>query len=224
MTILVISSLSMLALQSSLQGVPGFAEVSSPRPDESVDGIITIQGTADHPTFESYELEFSYDPNPTNTWFPITDAIKTPVRQEGLALWDTSSITPGTYQIRLSVHPQEGQAIQAFVGGIRIGMQAGSAQDSEANSQIQSEDLELDQAESTIAQPDDSMIRDEPMTPTETLWRLLSFGALAATLVLVSFGLYATLRPRVRDYMGLLRMRRLYRQRHRSDRREEIDP
>jgi hypothetical protein len=219
--ILIISSMSMLALQSAVQGVPGFAEISSPRQGEVVNGIITIQGTADHPTFEAYELEFSYDPNPTNTWFPITEPIHTPVQEEGLALWDTRSITPGTYQIRLRVHPEGGQTIEALMADIRVGMEAETSQDLDVSGQDQLGELESDQVESTIIQPDDSEIPDEPMTPTETLWRLLIVGALTATLLLITFGLYTTMRPRVRDYVGLLRMRRLHRQQGRSDRRKE---
>ena len=213
-------ALALLASLPAVQGVPGFAEIDTPSEGETLSGIVTVRGTADHPAFEAYELAFSYDPNPTDTWFPITDLVQAPVQEDGLALWDTSGITPGRYQLRLTVHAQETQTIEAVVGGLELGRAAVSpteitstetaAPAVEPQDGAAPEELEVMEEASTQA----------PVSPDQTLWRVVGLGAMASFIILGAFGLYSALRPRVRDYLGLLRMRQLQRQQRRQRRNE----
>ena len=64
-------SLAWTAGYASQPGVPGFAEITNPAAGQRLTGLITIRGTADHPSFAGYELLFAHDPNPTETWFPL---------------------------------------------------------------------------------------------------------------------------------------------------------
>lgn len=99
---------------------PGFAEITRPVSGEAVRGIVTLEGTANHPAFDHFDLSFGYDPDPTDTWFPIVDSDGSRVVEGRLAVWDTSAVADGVYRLRLRVWPAEGQPLVAFVGGVRV--------------------------------------------------------------------------------------------------------
>jgi hypothetical protein len=99
---------------------PGFADITRPQTGEVLKGLVTIEGSAAHPAFIRYELSFAFDPNPTDTWFPILDAVQTPVTDGRLGLWDTVSISDGDYQIRLRVLLENASPLEAVVTNLRI--------------------------------------------------------------------------------------------------------
>lgn len=210
--------------QARQPGVPGFAEITNPEAGQAINGLITVSGTADHPDFDSYELYFAHDPNTTETWFPLTERIETPVQQEGLALWDSAQITPGTYQLRLVVHTGAGQTLEAIVAGLKLGarVERNEAAPGGGPQEITGETAQDQEAENS---PEAATGFDEAQTvaaptPSEILWRVLSLGALGALLAMLAFGTYSLMRPRVRDYLGLLKMRRLHQQQRRAQRRQ----
>ena len=51
----------------------GTAEISGPQPGQALRGVVLIQGSADHPAFDHYEVSFAYEPNPTADWFAIEE-------------------------------------------------------------------------------------------------------------------------------------------------------
>ncbi len=99
---------------------PGFADITRPVSGEAVRGIVTLEGTANHPAFDHFDLAFGYDPDPTDTWFPIVDSDRSKVVEGRLAVWDTSAVADGVYRLRLRVWPAEGQPLVAVVGGVRV--------------------------------------------------------------------------------------------------------
>jgi hypothetical protein len=99
---------------------PGFADITRPVSGEAVRGIVTLEGTANHPAFDHFDLAFGYDPDPTDTWFPIVDSDRSKVVEGRLAVWDTSAVADGVYRLRLRVWPAEGQPLVALVGGVRV--------------------------------------------------------------------------------------------------------
>jgi len=99
---------------------PGFADITRPVSGESVRGVVTLEGTANHPSFDHFDLAFGYDPDPTDTWFPIVDSDRSRVVEGRLAVWDTSAVADGVYRLRLRVWPTEGQPLVALVGGVRV--------------------------------------------------------------------------------------------------------
>ena len=99
---------------------PGFAQITSPGGGEAVRGLVTIEGFAAHPRFERYELAFAYPEDPTDTWFAIGEPSRQPVEAGPLGLWDTSSITDGSYRLRLRVFLDNGTALEHIVEGLRI--------------------------------------------------------------------------------------------------------
>ena len=66
-------------------------------------GVVLIQGAAEHPAFDHYEVSFAYEPNPTADWFAIEAAGSSAVAGGQLASWDTTQISDGAYQLRLQV-------------------------------------------------------------------------------------------------------------------------
>lgn len=116
-----LAALAILALpiEPGLQA-PGFAEITRPVSGEAVRGVVTLEGTANHPAFDHFDLAFGYDPDPTETWFPIVDSDRSRVVEGRLAVWDTSAMADGVYRLRLRVWPAQGQPLVALVGGVRV--------------------------------------------------------------------------------------------------------
>lgn len=112
--IFIVISILMLALQ-----VGSRPEITSPEPDEVLQGVVLITGTADMIGLQSYEVLFSYAKDATDTWFLIEQGTK-PVKNESLALWDTTTITDGEYRLMLRVHLDDSAPIEAVVPGLRV--------------------------------------------------------------------------------------------------------
>jgi len=100
--------------------VAGYAEISQPAAGSAVSGVVTLLGTADHPWFQSYDLAFAYDPNPTETWFSLGEPVQTPVRDGRLGIWDTAGISDGNYTLRLRVWLSDGSVLVGLVENVRV--------------------------------------------------------------------------------------------------------
>ena len=98
----------------------GRAEITQPARGEALQGLVTLSGTATHPSFVGYDLAFAYASDPTDTWFPLGEPVRTPVSEGRLALWDTAAISDGDYRLRLRVWLQDGTALVAIVDGLRV--------------------------------------------------------------------------------------------------------
>lgn len=88
--------------------------ISSPAPEEVLRGQVTVTGRLDYTNFVSARLEFAYADNPTDTWF-IIQVFSQPVVDSTLATWDTTSITDGSYILRLRVTFEDGTFQEATV-------------------------------------------------------------------------------------------------------------
>ena len=93
--------------------------ITSPNSGQALQGIIAIQGNSAIKNYSSSEIEFAYTNNPTNTWFLINSA-KEAVKNNLLAEWDTTTITDGTYTIRLRVISTDGQEYQVSISDLRV--------------------------------------------------------------------------------------------------------
>ena len=93
----------------------GAAEIAEPQPRQVLRGVVLIQGTAEHPAFDHYEVSFAYEPNPTADWFAIEAPGSGAVAGGQLASWDTTQIADGAYQLRLRVFSNDGGAPLEFV-------------------------------------------------------------------------------------------------------------
>lgn len=110
--------------------------IVSPIPGSIVAGNVQILGSATHPNFLQYQLEFGPDPNPGNLWYPIGGARLSPVLNNLLGIWSTTAgnVPDGTYQLRLRVFLRDGSNPQTVVNNIRVQNQVPTPQPSPTQS------------------------------------------------------------------------------------------
>jgi len=193
--------------------VPGFAEIVQPAEGQALQGIVTIRGTAAHPAFEAFDLAFSLDPDPTETWFPLGEPLDTPVVDGRLAIWDTGPISDGNYRLRLQVQIEGGAPLIAIVRDLQV------------RNYTPTEPPLGPAGLPAMVEPEPTQpaLAVEPETPAETRPDLfksaLTVGAVAGLTIPVFLAVYQLCAPRVRAHSGYLRMRRLHRRTGRPPRR-----
>ena len=94
-------------------------EITSPREGQVVQGNIEIKGTAAGDGFDSAELAYAYAELDNPTWFVI-GSISQPVNVSLLAVWDTTTISDGDYQLRLTVHYKDGSVVESVVRRVLV--------------------------------------------------------------------------------------------------------
>jgi hypothetical protein len=105
------------ALSSSTGCVSGRVFISSPEAGQELNGTVDVQGTASIQDFGFYKYEVA--PLGSDTWATIS-AGRDRVNDGSLGQWDTTSLSPGDYQLRLVVTDNQGQALPACVVDVRI--------------------------------------------------------------------------------------------------------
>lgn len=194
---------------------PGYADIREPLGGEAIDGVVTIEGSASHPSFVSYDLSFSHSDNPTGTWFLIGDAVHTSITGGRLGLWDTTGITDGFYTLRLRVHLSNNITLESFVEGLRI----------RNSTAIETATPQPDRitATPTITLPTRTP-RPTPLpfpggSNPSTVLRTFTGGIIAGLIVLLSLGIYLFIRRRSQERWAVLRMRQMLRSANRKKRR-----
>ncbi len=94
--------------------------ILSPGPGNIVASNVQVLGSASHPQFLQYQLEFGPDPNPGNLWFPATSPLFTPVLNNLLGIWNTNGVQDARYQLRLRVYLRDGRIEQTVIGNITV--------------------------------------------------------------------------------------------------------
>jgi len=104
---------------SELEGgcIPGKLMLTSPEPGQEVSGTVTLVGTVNVDNFGFYKYEFS--PLDAGTWATIS-AGREVVENDELGLWDTSTLTPGDYQLSLEVTDNQGLLFPPCVVTVRV--------------------------------------------------------------------------------------------------------
>ena len=100
--------------QSSTEAI-----ISAPTNGQAVQGGVILRGSTGTEGFLSYEVDFSFDHNPTQTWFLVQEST-VPVQDDILAVWDTTTITDGEYSLRLRVNFADGMVEEMIVKGVRV--------------------------------------------------------------------------------------------------------
>lgn len=91
----------------------------SPAAGEVLQGNVAIVVLSDVPGFQSAELTFAYAGDPTGTWFLLTESDQ-PFKGAAMATWDTSTITDGEYDLRLTVFFRRGEPRHIIVPNLRV--------------------------------------------------------------------------------------------------------
>jgi hypothetical protein len=98
------------------------AAIASPTDGQTLQGNVTISGSASHPNFEHYEIAYGPDPNPNDAW-QIFGGNNQPVSNGALGIWNTNVVADGTYMIRLRVVRRDSNYSEAFVRGLKVSNQ-----------------------------------------------------------------------------------------------------
>ncbi len=93
--------------------------MTSPAPGSALQGAVAITGSTDLPGFASAEVDFSYSGGGTSEWFLIAQS-QSSVKNDSLAVWDTSKIADGDYALRVQVTLTDGSTVQKLVTGLRV--------------------------------------------------------------------------------------------------------
>ncbi len=194
----------------------GAADISHPRAGEAVSGVVPIDGTADHPSFASYELLFSYSPNPTGTWFPLSGPVEEPVFRGRLAIWDTSLISDGTYNIQLLVTLEDGTVASALVEGVRVR----NRMPIETDTPPPPASTSIPTASPQAATPSPTPLTLARDSASGSVARAFLAGSAFSLAAIALLGVYSIARRSARARMGSLRMRHLYWQSDRRRRRQ----
>ena len=119
--------LAFLATFLAVQDVPSAraqtepVEISFPNSGEVLTGGATIVGTAAPGDFQRYEVSFGFDPNPTDTWFPIGQPGTGAVTNAALVEWNTTIIGDGIYMLRLQVFTLDTPApLEVIIRGVVV--------------------------------------------------------------------------------------------------------
>ncbi len=106
---------------ATLSGTSGCVEdkliITDPKSGTQISGKITLQGTVNIPNLGFYKYEVA--PLSSTTWATISAGQKD-VTNGPLGDWDTSTLTPGDYQLRLVATDNQGNALPPCIIQIRI--------------------------------------------------------------------------------------------------------
>ncbi|MBN2303024.1 MAG: hypothetical protein JXQ72_01015 [Anaerolineae bacterium] len=99
---------------------PYDVRISYPANNSQIAGYQTIVGSASHPRFLQYALEWGPHPNGGNLWYPLIAPQRRTVINGALGAWNTLLSPDGAYQIRLHVWLNDGTETFAIVSGITV--------------------------------------------------------------------------------------------------------
>jgi hypothetical protein len=106
------------AQNSGAEGcVPDRVELTAPGPGADVRGTVDILGTVNIPDFGFFKYEVA--PSGSDTWATIAAGRET-VIGGSLGQWDTASLSPGEYQLRLVVTDNQGRGLPACTINVRV--------------------------------------------------------------------------------------------------------
>jgi hypothetical protein len=98
---------------------PASVKITSPTAGKPLQGIQPIYGDTTSAGFLYFELTFGYASDSTGTWFLIAEGSE-PIRDDLLTEWDTTTLTDGQYNLRLTVFFDDGKRTHFIVPDIRL--------------------------------------------------------------------------------------------------------
>jgi hypothetical protein len=93
--------------------------LSSPVGGQALQGVVAIDGNTAVAMFQTTTLAFTYHGDTTGAWFLIHES-DSPIAYDTIAQWDTTTITDGDYDLRLTISLTDGSQVWADVYGLRV--------------------------------------------------------------------------------------------------------
>jgi len=94
------------------------ATLTSPTPGQAVQGEVQLRGSANIDQFAFYKYELS-NPEAGDVWVTLA-ASNTPVTEDVLGVWDSTTVPPGVYHLRLVVTDSQGNSPRACIVPIQV--------------------------------------------------------------------------------------------------------
>ena len=102
-TLVVLSSLTWRGVLAAPPGQEALAVITSPQNNAVVRGQVAIMGSASHPQFQFYKVEYAVEPVIGENYVIIGAIREQPVVNGQLEVWDTTRVPDGSYTLRLRV-------------------------------------------------------------------------------------------------------------------------
>lgn len=93
--------------------------INSPQDGDVLQGNVYIQGTISGLTFESAEVSFRYQDSQSTNWFQI-ETINSPIIDDTIAIWDTSTIADGVYQLSIVAYYENDRSQETIINNLLI--------------------------------------------------------------------------------------------------------
>ncbi len=93
--------------------------IQSPVDGDFLQGSVQIIGTATGNGLQTIEISFRYQDSQSQSWFVINKST-TPVVDDIIATWDTSTIADGVYQIRVLAIFENGREQEKIVNNLNV--------------------------------------------------------------------------------------------------------
>jgi hypothetical protein len=116
--LIIISMAFQAFLTWGFQELPGII-VDNPIAGQALQGVVPISGMIDPEGLVGYEVSYTYAGATTSNWFIIGQGIRS-VETEPLAVWDTTLITDGDYQLQVKVNRQGGVVEDLIIPDLRV--------------------------------------------------------------------------------------------------------
>jgi hypothetical protein len=94
------------------------ATITSPTPGQAVQGEVQLRGSANIDQFAFYKYELS-NPEAGDVWVTLA-ASNTPVTEDVLGTWDSSTVPPGVYHLRLIVTDSQGNSPRSCIVPVQV--------------------------------------------------------------------------------------------------------
>jgi hypothetical protein len=94
------------------------ATLTSPTPGQAVQGDVQLRGSANIDQFAFYKYELS-NPEVGDVWVTLA-ASNAPVTNDVLGVWDSTTVPPGVYHLRLVVTDSRGNSPRACIVPIQV--------------------------------------------------------------------------------------------------------
>lgn len=179
-------------------GINSIPRVDTPRPGEIIQGQVTISGQTELEGFQYSEAFFGYQENLPGDWFFISRQ-DTPVRNGIITIWDTTLISDGIYDLKISVHLSDGSKMETIVEDLEV-KNYSSALSEQPPGFSGDQVNEIPSITPFIRQ---QTATPSPINPAEITrqkyTRMLVNGALASFVVFIILGVYLILRRFLRS-------------------------
>lgn len=97
------------------------AQITAPTDGARLFGLVTITGSAAHPTaFSAYTLEYKDLREPAAPWFLVQERVTQQVQDGVLGAWNTIMVPDGFYELRLRVFLDDDQGAEFIVGKLQV--------------------------------------------------------------------------------------------------------